>query len=187
MPRKSLNLAKLLPVALLFIVPYGLIYTIHLPHFVGRAIGIAIFVFFMTPWIFWFGLSPKSAMIRLGGKLSQPQFDQIRPRIERSFRILVVSFGVLFSIYVTVPLVSDLAELIERPEPAKTTAVVTKTTVPFLGLWFLNQSLYLATNSGETHPYRLFYSYQMPHIGETYEFVIFSHSRCILDFSPANK
>lgn len=187
MPQKSPDLTKLLPIGLLFLIPYGFVYAIGLPHFVGRAIGISIFVFFLTPWIFWFGLSPKSTMIRLGGKLSQPQFDQVRPRIERWIRILLVSFGVLFLIYFTLPLTFDLAELVEGREPVKTTVVVTKTAIPFLGLWFFSQSISVSTDATATHSYRLFYSYQMPRVGETYEFIVFSHSRCILDFSPLNK
>src|SRR5579863_7506719 len=92
---------------ILFLLPFILTDLPWIPVWLGRAMGVAVFIFFMAALIFWYGLSPKTKMIR-GGKLSEPRFDKLRPQIEKAIRILVVAFGVFFFYEEALPLSSDL-------------------------------------------------------------------------------
>ncbi|HWY08065.1 MAG TPA: hypothetical protein VNY24_14490 [Candidatus Acidoferrales bacterium] len=149
------------------------------PAWIGRAIAVSIFALCATIGIFWFGLSPKSKMIRAGGKFNEPQFDEVRPQIEKGIRILVVAFGVFFAFYVSVPVGSDLIHLVGGEKPIRITAVAKDNSIPLFGLWFVHQTVRFQ-RGGES--YSLFFSWEHVRIGASYEFVVLPRSREILDF-----
>ncbi len=170
---------KILFFLALFLVPYLLVSLPGVPRWVGRTIGAGILIFLMTGATFWFGFSPKSAIIRPGSKLSQPQFDRVRPDVEHGIRILAVGFGFFLLIYVTFPFASDLARLATGQRPLRIIETAQYKSVPPFGVWFLEQSVRF---SRDGKSYRLFYSWEPLHVGDQYEFVVLPRSRFILDF-----
>ena len=167
-----------------FLLPFVIVSLPGVPGWLGRVVAVSIFAFLMTPGIFWFGLSPKSRVIGRSGKFNGPRFDKVRPQIERVIRIVVVTFGVFFFLYVTLPLASDLVHLARGEKPTRITAVVRYKSVPLGGLWFLKQSVRFST---EAVSYSLFYSWKPLRVGESYEFVVLSRSRFILEFHESDK
>jgi hypothetical protein len=178
-PKTGNRSMRILYAVLLFVVPYVVISLPGVPRWLGRTVAASIFIFFMTVATFWFGLSPKSKMIRPGGKLSQPQFDSVRPLIERRIRILVVVFGVFAFFTITLPFTEDLIQLAAGQKPLRITGTTTDKSIPLFGVWFLEQSVRL-TRGGKN--YSLFYSWEPLRVGKTYEFVVLPRTRLILDF-----
>jgi hypothetical protein len=82
-------------------------------------------------------------MIR-GGKLMQPQFDDIRPKLEFRWRMFVVAFALAFTYFVALPFSRDLAYIASGKKPVEITATVQYRSVPLFGMWFVNQSVRLA-------------------------------------------
>jgi hypothetical protein len=119
-------------------------------------------------------------MILPSGKLSQPQYDSVRPTIERNIRVLVVLFGAFFSYYITFPFSIDFARLVGGETPLKMTGIVRGRSVPLLGLWFVEQSVRIFPETKAK--YYLYYSWRPLRVGETYEFVVLPHSRVIIEF-----
>ena len=78
---------------ILIVVPFILVSLPGIPHRLGRTIAVSSLFFLLTAVILWVGLNPKSKIIFPGGKLSQPEFDSVRPRIEKGIRLVIVAFG----------------------------------------------------------------------------------------------
>jgi hypothetical protein len=150
-----------------------------IPQWLGRTIATSILIFAFTASIFWYALSSKTKMILPSGKLSQPQYDGVRPTIERNLRVLVVLFGAFVSYYITIPFSVDLARLVGGETPFGVTGIVTSKSVPLFGLWFLEQSVRV---SGEMKAKYLYYSWEPIRIGETYDFVVLPRSRVVIEF-----
>jgi hypothetical protein len=119
-------------------------------------------------------------MILPSGRLSQPEYDSVRPRIERNIRVLVVLFGAFCFYYLTFPLSADLAQLIRGETPLKVSGIVKSNSIPLFGLWFIEQSVKISP--GAKFKYHLFYSWQALRLGETYEFLVLPRSRTIIEF-----
>jgi hypothetical protein len=93
------------------VIPFVIVSLPGLPQWLGRTIATSILLFSFTVGVFWYGLSPRTKMILPSGKFSQPQYDSLRPSIERNIRVLVVLFGVFIFYYLTFPFSMDLARL----------------------------------------------------------------------------
>jgi hypothetical protein len=167
-----------------FIFPSIMVSLPWIPIWLGRLIAVSTFTFFGTLAIFWYGLSPRSKMIRKGGKLNEPRFNRVRPKIERVMRALIVGFGAFFSFYVTLPLASDLVHLAAGEKPAIITGIPADKSVPLGGLWFLKQSVRFGR---EADSYSLFYSWKPLRVDASYEFVVLPRSRVILDFRESGR
>jgi hypothetical protein len=163
---------------LLFVFPYWLISLSSPQPWISRAIAVSLFLVLMISATFWYGLSSKTRMIMPGGTLSQPQFDDMRPQMERRIRIFVVLFGVFASIVMGIPFARDLIQLSATRDPIRITATAVDKSVPLFGLWFLEQSVRISRPGLEYH---LFYSLQPLRVGQKYEFLILPRSRVILD------
>ncbi len=163
-----------------FILPFIMVSLPGIPVWRGRVVAVSSFIFFGTVAIFWYGLSPKSRIIRDSGKLSNVQYLRLRPKIEKAIRFLIVAFGVLFFFKVTLPFALDIFQLVGGEEPVRSVEVVKYKSVPFGGLWFLKQSLRFTRDA---MPYSLFYSWTPVRVDESYEFVFLPRSRIILDFN----
>jgi hypothetical protein len=124
-------------------------------------------------------------MITGKGGLAERKFDNVRPKIELGIRIAVVAFGILFLIYKTLPLGSDLAHLAAGEKPATFTATITYRTSSFGGVLLGERSVQFARGGMS---YSLFYSWTSPlRVGESYEFTVLPRSRLILDFHESNE
>lgn len=151
----------------------------------GRTIAVSSFTFFMSVAIFWFGLSPKTKMITGKGGLADRKYDNARPKIELGIRIAVVAFGILFLVYKTLPLASDLAHLAAGEKPTRLTATITYRTSSFGGVLLGERSVQFA-RGGQS--YYLFYSWTSTlRVGESYEFTVLPRSRLILDFRESGE
>jgi hypothetical protein len=177
----SMTIAYGLAAFFLFILPFVAVSLPSVPAWLGRAIATSCFMFFSTVGILWFGLSPKSRVIGRSGKINQPQFDRVRPTIERIIRTIIVAFGVFFFFELTLPFATDLFHLARGMKPERITAGIIYRTVPLGGLWFLKQSVRFTRDAVS---YSLFYSWQPIRVGESYEFVVLPRSRVILEFQP---
>ncbi len=166
--------------AFVFVIPIVLINLPGVQVWIGRTIAVSSFMFFVPVGVFWFGLNPKTKMIRAGGKLATPQFDNLRPKIERAIRIVVVTFGIFFLVSETIPLAMDLIHLADSDMPTKFTDTVTSRTTALGGVLLGESSVRFAHNE---RSYYLFYSWLRPlRVGESYEFTVLPRSRAILEF-----
>ncbi len=161
-----------------FVLPLIVVSLPGLPQVLAHVLASSMFIFFLTGCIFWFGLSPKSKMIR-GGKLSQPEYDTARPRIEWGMRAIVVLFGTFYLIKMTLPFTCDLIGLGVGESPGAISGIVVHKSVPLLGLWFIEHSVRL---SRDGPGYYAFYSFTPLRIGHRYQLVVLPRSRVILNF-----
>jgi len=173
---KPINLFRVL----IFVIPFVVVSLPGIPQWLGRTIATSVLIFSFTVGVFWYGLSSKTKMILPSGKLSQPQYDSVRPVIERNIRVLVLLFGAVFFYYLTFPLSIDLAHLIGGETPLKITGIVKGRSVPLFGLWFVEQSVRVFPDTKVK--YQLYYSWKPLRVRETYEFVVLPRSRVILEF-----
>jgi hypothetical protein len=164
---------------LIFVIPFGLVFLPDVSQASSRLVGVSLFIFSMTGAIFWFALSPKSKIIRPGGKLNQPQFDGSRQQIERGIRIVIVLFGLWLFFTLTIPFARDLLVFVNGTKPVVVAGTTVEQTAPFLGLWFLEQSV---KTSKDGTSLLLFYSLQPLHVGQKYEFTVLPRSGVVLDF-----
>ena len=74
-----------------------LILSLAVPQVLVRGVAVSMWLFGFPVAAVRFAL--KSQMIRPGGKLYRPEFDSVRPTIERNIRIIVLAFSV-FVVYV---------------------------------------------------------------------------------------
>jgi len=154
--------------------PYLFLQSPGVPQALGRTIAVSIWAFCAPAAILWFGL--KSQMIRPGGKLYQPQFDDVRPKIERNLRILVMAFGVFYFFILTLPFAEDLIQLGNSQKLLRITEEVKyrrsgRGPMQSIGLSYRDKSYYL------------FYGTKLLKVGSAYEFVILPRSRMILDYT----
>lgn len=163
-----------------FVIPFVVVSLPAIPQSIGRTIATSIFMFSLTVGVFWYGLSSKTKMILPSGKLSQPEYDSVRPMIERGIRVFIVLFGTFFFYYVTFPFSVDLARLAGGETPLRITGVVRNMSVPLFGLWFVEQSVRVFPETDIK--YRLYYSWKPLRAGETYEFAVLPRSRAIIEF-----
>jgi len=179
---------KFLFLFFLFVFPFILLSLPGIPQWLERTIAVSIFIFLMTAGVFWYGLSPKSKIIRASGKLSQPQYDNVRPTIERSLRILTILFGVFVCVYLTFPWCVDLARLARGGKPLRIAGTVKHKSVPLFGLWFVEQTVRVSQETNQTNRnYYLYYSLKPFRVGETYELVVLPRSRVIVEFREASR
>jgi hypothetical protein len=163
--------------ALIFVIPCVIVSVPRIPPPSARIIATSIFVFSCTVGIFWYGLSSKTKMILASGKLSRPEYDDVRPKIEKNIRILVGLFGAFFCYYITVPFSIDLARLVAGETPLRITGIVRSRSVRLFGLW---QSVRIAPEARAK--YYLYYSWRPLRVGEEYELFVLPHSRVIVEF-----
>ena len=162
-----------------FVLPYVLLILPGIPRWLGRTVAVMLFVVLLSVCIFWFGVSPKSKIIRASGKLSQPQYDKVRPKIELGIRVATVFLGVLFCFTATFPLALDLAHLAVGRKPTLFIGTVVDRSTPFMDVLLLAGSVRLSRVGPS---YYLLYSRAQPHLGESYEFLVLPRSRFIVDF-----
>jgi hypothetical protein len=163
----------------IFVIPFVIVAIPAIPQWLGRTIASSILIFSFTVAVFWYGISSKTKMILPGAKLNQPQYDSVRPTIERNIRILVVLFGAFFAWYITIPFSIDLARLVAGEKPIEITRVVRRRSVPLFGLYFIEQSVKISEDSKTKS---LYYSWEPIRAGETYEFVFLPRSQIIIEF-----
>jgi hypothetical protein len=181
MPSKTVRIVYLV---MIFIVPYLLIYVSGLPHWVGRLIGISIFVVLLTVGIFAYSLSPNVKMILAGGKLSLPEYAQVRPKVEKAIRVLGVAFGLFFTIYVSIPFAVDMGSVLASNAPVVITGQVRLSSSPLLGMVFLKQSVFLQGPAASSRlSYSLLYSLSPIHPGRKYQLQVLPRSRIIVDYA----
>jgi hypothetical protein len=173
---KPLNLFRVF----VFVIPFLIVSLPAIPQWLGRTIATSILMFSFTVGVFWYGLSSRTKMILPSGKLSRPEYDSVRPTIERNIRVLVVLFGAFFFYYLTFPFSVDLARLVGGETPFRITGVVRNTSVPLFGLWFLEQSVRVFPETNVK--YQLYYSWKPLRVGQTYEFAVLPRSRVIIQF-----
>jgi len=172
---KTVNI--LIFLLLIFVIPFVIVSVPGIPPSAARIIATSIFIFSVTVGIFWYGLTSKTKMILASGKLSRPEYDDVRPKIERNIRILVVLFGAFFCYYITFPFSIDLARLVAGETPLKITGIVSSR---YSRLWFVEQSVRVAPETKVK--YYLFYSWRPLRVGENYELFVLPHSRVIVEF-----
>ncbi len=183
-PQNKTRIFYWVAVLFFFVFPFTMVALPGVPAGLGRVVAVSSFVFFFPLFIFWFGLSPKSRMIRAAGKLNEPRFDRVRPQIEKGIRIFIIAFGVFFSYEITLPLASDLSHLLVGEKPIRIAGTITYKSVPFGGLWFLNQSVRLRNS---TNSYYLQYSWRSIRVGGAYELFVLPRSRQILEFHESGE
>jgi len=132
----------------------------------------------------WYGINPKTRIIRPSGKLNDPRYQKVRPRIEVILRVLIVAFGLLVLYEDTIPLTVDVVQAARGERPVKIIGTVTYKSVPFGGVWFLKQSVRV---QGYRDAYFLLYSATPLLVGRSYELLILPRSRMILDFSESDQ
>jgi hypothetical protein len=137
----------------------------------------------LTIGVFWYGISPTTVFISPPGKLSEPRFDSIRPRIELAIRATVIAFGLATTIVLTLPLFVDLVEYANGYEAQRISAVAESETRPLMGVSYLFQSVQIFDH-GEAKYYHIMYSTEPIEAGRSYRFTVLSRSHMILDFQP---
>ena len=169
-------------VAILIIVLFGPFFILRspsVPQAPVRMIAISFWAFATPAAIFWFGT--KSPMIRKGGKLYQPQYDDLRPKIERNMRLVVIAFGIFYFFVLSLPFAKDLIQVAINHRLSRATKTVTyirhsgRTPSQDIGL------------TGSDKNYYLFYPSKALRVGNTYEFVVLPESRVILDYADLNR
>ena len=141
---------------------------------VVRMIAVTFWAFAMPMAIFWFGI--KSRMIRKGGKLYQPQYDDVRPRIERNIRFALIALCIFYFFVISLPFAKDLIQVAKVRRLLRTSNTVTyirhsgRAPSQDIGL------------SGIDKNYYLFYPCKTLKVGKAYEFVVLPRSRLILDY-----
>ena len=173
---KPINLFRVF----VFVIPFVIVSVPAIPPWLGRTIATSILMFSFTVGVFWYGLSSRTKMILPSGRLSQPEYDSVRPAIERNMRVVVVLFGAFFFYYLTFPFSADLARLVGGEAPLKITEMVRGRSVPLFGLWFVEESVRIFP--GTKSNYYLYYSWKPLRVGETYEFAVLPRSRVIIAF-----
>jgi hypothetical protein len=159
----------------IFVAPYLVLSFPAVPQALGRGIIVSIWLFGFPVAVAWFVL--KSRMIRPGGKLYQPQFDDVRPKIERGIRILAMAFGVFFAYVATLPFARDLTQLASGEAPIHVTSEVTRKESGYRNL--VEETI---TFSAGGKNYYLWYPSRSLRVGRTYAFVVLPRSRIILDY-----
>lgn len=178
-PNPVIKSTRLYLALAVFVLPYVLLILPGIPRWLGRTVAVTLFVFLLSVCVFWFGVSPKSKIIHESGKLSQPQYDKVRPKIELGIRAAIVFLGVLFCFTATYPLALDLAHLAVDRKPTIFVGTVVDRSTPFMGVLLLAGSVRLSRVGPS---YYLLYSRAQPHLGESYEFLVLPRSRFIVDF-----
>ena len=179
---KRVHVYWLVAVFFVFILPIIVTNLRGIPNWLGRAIAVTSLMFFFAPAIFWYGLNPKTKMVR-GGGLAEARFDKIRPRIEIGIRIAVVVFGIFFTVFDVLPLASDLYHVVKGEMPATFTAKVRYRTSGLGGVLLGENSIRFER---EGKSYYVFYNWTKPlRVGESYEFRVLPRSRMVLDFHKA--
>jgi len=100
---------------LILVIPYFVLSVPGISQTMVRTVIVSALLFAAPLAILWFGL--KSQMIRPGAKLYQPQFDGVRPRIERNIRLLVLAFCAIVFYFGTIPIAKDLLRLATGQKP----------------------------------------------------------------------
>ena len=171
---------KLLSGGVILVLPYFLIYAPGVSPCLGRAVAISIPILFLTVGVFWYGINPRAVFIRPTGRLSEPKFGGLRPRIEVGIRIAVIAFGLAVAFGVTIPFLVDIVTFARGYEPHKVTAVVEHQTRPLMVTSYLMQSVELSGNGAREY-YHLLYSTVPLEVGKTYQFTVLPRSHMILD------
>src|SRR6185312_1949306 len=166
------------------VLPYILVSLPHIPLWLGHTAATSVLVFLGTAGILWVGLSRRSKFVRTSGKLSEPQYADSLPKVEKGIRLMVLGLALLICFTTTFPLASDLGRLAVGNEPARIAGVVAYRTVPFMGIVVMAQSIRFSRKSGS---YYSFYSLKPIRVGTSYEFVVLPRSRFIVDFRKAGQ
>lgn len=162
-----------------YVLPLAAVSSGVAPVWLGRAIAVSSFTFFVTAAAFWSGLNPNVRMIK-GGRYAQPDFAKFRRRTEIELRIVVVLFGILYAYYAALPLASDLIQLSFGERPAVFTDKISYRSTALFGVVLGENSVRFASQKGS---YYLFYNWTKPlKMGQSYDFVVLPRSRTILDF-----
>jgi len=161
---------------LILVIPYFVLSVPGISQTMVRTVTVSALLFAAPVAILWFGL--KSEMIRPGAKLHQPQFDGVRPQIERNLRLLVLAFCAIVLYFGTIPIAKDLLRLAAGQKPLHITETVIRESQGF------KSPLLSVGLSHDTKDYYLYYRIKPLLVGHTYEFVVLPQSRLILDYRP---
>lgn len=176
-----MNKRRVVGVVILFVLfaPFVILLSPVVPQTLVRVIVVSLWAFAIPVAIVWFGT--KSQMIRKGGKLYQPQYDDVRPHIERNIRFAVIAFGIFYFFVLSLPFAKDLILVVADHKLSRTTAAVTyvrrapRTVSLDVGL------------SGSNKNYYLWYPSKALRVGATYEFVFLPQSGVILDYGELKR
>ena len=168
-------------IAIVFL-PRLILSLFSVPQALVRGVTVSTLVLLCPVAIAWFGL--KSQMIRPGGKLYQPKFDSVRPKIERNIRILVLAFGVFFVYFLTLPVTHDLIELHASQTPIRVTETVRRVDSGYRTMG-IEETVSFSESAKDG--YLLWYPTKPIRVGSTYEFVVLPKSRTILDYAELPK
>jgi hypothetical protein len=169
---------KTIFLALVLVVPYILLSLPGVPPWLGRTIAISILAFASTSFCFLAGLIPKMSLISVGPKLRRPEFDAIRPKLERNLRLFVLGLGALVFFFFTLPITEDVIHLCAGEKPVQIVETPLSASTPF-GVWFLVQFIRFSPTEGS---YSLLYSFTRVHAGKKYEFLTLPESHMVLEF-----
>jgi hypothetical protein len=165
------------PAIVLLVIPYLLLSVPGVPPPLGRTIGASILCLGAASFFILGGLVPKLKLISVGPKLRRPEFDDIRPMLERRLRLIAIGLGV-FMLFLARPLVVDVVHLCKGERPVQIVEIPRSTSSVF-GLWFLVQFV----NVSPSEPsHTLIYSVSPIRAGRKYEFLLLPRSHLILDF-----
>lgn len=138
-------------------------------------------MYYLLRWhgfFFLAGLAPSLKLVSVGPKLRRPEFDDIRPRMERNLRLFVLVIGVFVFFAITLRLVEDVGHLCVGEKPAQVTAAPQSVSTIF-GAWYLVQFVNLGQGKRMA---TLLYSSKLLQKGRNYEFVVLPRSQILLAF-----
>ncbi len=129
--------------------------------------------------ICWYALSPKTRMIKAGGKLNNSKYSKKARIVVLVARVFFLLLGLGLAFY-TFQLGRDVVSLLSGQETKIVRGYSVINSTPF-GAWFASQSIYLNDEQGSQESYILFYS-PKPRIklDRYYEFEILPHTKLIL-------
>lgn len=160
------------------VLPYALLAIPGIPPWLGRLLGACILVFGGTLLFFLAGLVPELGLSSVGPKLRRPEYDAIRPTMEKRLRFIFIGFGLLICFFVTFPVANDLIRMCAGQKPMRITETVHSTSTLF-GAWFLVQFVDFPSGAGSD---TLLYSVTPLRANTGYQFLILRRSHLILDF-----
>jgi hypothetical protein len=164
--------------ALVFLIPCLLVSLPGMPPWLARAIAVSVLVLGGTSFFFLAGLVPKLKLVSVGPKLLRPEFDAIRPKLERNLRLFVLALGAFMFFFVTLPVTEDIIHLCAGEKPVQIFETPRSTSTLF-GAWFLVQFVRFSSAEGNNI---LLYSVNRVRAGRKYEFLVLPRSHLIMDF-----
>jgi len=168
-------LYKIVFVTSAVLVGYLVIYLTGMPRWEGRILVMAVLVPSINVWILWYGINPKTKMMK-----SDPKFDQNRGRHEVELRIVIIAFGLVMAYWMTLPLTADLIGIARGAKLVSKTNAVAVHEVGETADWFLYQSVEFS-DKGNLDAYTFFFYPGRTRAGVAYDFIALPRTHIILD------